>query len=69
MCIGKAKGVKNAFLMPTYDSKIENRGYVEIGILHDLGLENIQVIMLPARELNQLYLENKKMKISKLNLT
>ncbi|WP_405267803.1 LlaJI family restriction endonuclease [Methanobrevibacter sp.] len=64
----KFKGVKNAFLMPTYDSKVENKGYVEIGILHDLGLENIQVIMLPARKLNRFYLENKKMKISNINL-
>lgn len=62
------KGVKNAFLMPTYDGEVENKGHVEIKILHDLGLENIQVIMLPAGEMNQLYLENKKMGIERLNL-
>ncbi len=62
------KGVKNAFLMPTYDGEVENKGYVEIKILHDLGLENIQVIMLPAGEMNRLYLENKKMRIEDLNL-
>ena len=33
-----------------------------------MGLENIQVIMLPANEINQLYLDNKKMDISRLNL-
>ncbi|WP_407391479.1 LlaJI family restriction endonuclease [Methanobrevibacter sp.] len=62
------KGVKNAFLMPSYENQVENKGYVEIGILHDLGLENIQVIMLPAGEMNQLYLENRKMSISRLFL-
>ena len=62
------KGVKNAFLFPTYDSQINNKGYVELKMLSSLGLENIQVIMLPAGEINQLYLENKKMDISRLNL-
>lgn len=62
------KGVKNAFLFPTYDNKIDNKGYVELKMLSRLGLENIQVIMLPASEINQLYLDNKKMDISRLNL-
>ena len=62
------KGVKNAFLFPTYNREIENKGYVELKILHKIGLENIQVIMLPANEINQLYLDNKKMDISRLNL-
>lgn len=62
------KGVKNAFLLPKYNGKVENKGYVEIGILHDLGLENIQIVMLPAGEINKLYLDNKKINISRLNL-
>ena len=62
------KHVKNVLLFPKYDGEIENRGKVEIKILHDLGLENIQVVMLPAGELNQMYLENKKIDISALNL-
>lgn len=61
-------GVKNGFLFPTYDSEVNNKGYVELEILSNLGLENIQVIMLPAREMNQLYLDNKKMNIDRLNL-
>ncbi|MDO5859854.1 LlaJI family restriction endonuclease [Methanobrevibacter sp.] len=64
----KFKGVKNAFLFPTYESEVENKGFVELEILHDLGLENIQVIMLPARKINQLYLDNKKMGIEELKL-
>ncbi len=62
------KAVKNAFLFPKYGGEIENRGYVELEILHDLGLENLQVIMLPSDKINQMYLENKKMNIEKLKL-
>ena len=62
------KCVKNGFLFPTYDSEVNNKGYVELKILSDLSLENIQVIMLPAREMNQLYMENKKMSINEFNL-
>ena len=35
------KGVKNGFLFPTYDNKVDNKGYVELKILSDLCLENI----------------------------
>ena len=61
-------GVKNAFLFPTYDGEIENKGHVKLDILSNWGLENIQVIMLPAGEINQMYLDNKKMDISRLDL-
>ena len=62
----KFKHVKNAFLFPTYDENIENKGCVKLRILSDLcfkeslekGLEDIQVIMIPAKKLNQMYLEN-----------
>lgn len=62
------KNVKNALLFPKYNSEIENKGHVEIEILHGLGLENIQIIMLPVGDLNQRYLENRKLSISNLNL-
>ena len=62
------KSVRNALLFPTYDEEVVNKGKVKIDILSNLGLENIQVIMLPAREVNQMYLENKKLSIEKLNL-
>ena len=58
----------NGFLFPTADEEVNNKGYVELEILSELGLENIQVIMLPAGEMNQLYLDNKKMSIERLNL-
>ncbi|MBE6498053.1 MAG: LlaJI family restriction endonuclease [Methanobrevibacter sp.] len=51
------KGVKNAFLFPSYGDKIENKGKVKLDILSDLGLEDIQVIMLPASKVNEMYLD------------
>ena len=62
------ENVKNVLLFPKYGGKIENKGKVEIKILHDLNLENIQIIMLPAHEVYQMYLENRKMDISRLFL-
>lgn len=61
----KFERVKNAFLMPSFDSKIKNIGCVELNMLHklwgeesDKQLENIQIILLPARDMNRLYLNN-----------
>ena len=65
---GRFKGVKNGFLFPTYDDEVDNKGHVKLEILSNLGLENIQVIMLPANKMNQLYLDNKKMSINELDL-
>lgn len=61
-------GVKNAFLLPKYTGEIENIGIAKLKILSDLGLENIQVIMLPADKINQYYLDNKKISIKYLDL-
>ena len=58
------KGAKNVFLLPGYDDEPNNWGCVRLNIFHEsLKLENIQVIKLPAREVNQLYLEGEKMEI------
>ena len=62
------KGVKNAFLLPKYTGEIENVGTAKLEILSDLGLEDIQVVMLPADKINQCYLDNKKMSIKLLNI-
>ena len=51
--------VKNALLFPTYEQKIVNKGYVALEIFFNLGLEKIQIILLPAKELNDLYLTNR----------
>ena len=62
------KGVRNAFLFPNYDSEIENSGYVELEMFSNLGLENIQIIMIPAKRIHQKYLTNDTMEISELCL-
>ena len=50
--------VKNAFLFPTYDENIDNKGVVKLEMLSSKGLEDIQVILIPASKLNEMYLEN-----------
>lgn len=60
--------VRNCFLMPTDGEEIIDKGYVAMEMLHSLGLENIQVRLLPATKIYSLYTQNKKMDISLLNL-
>lgn len=60
--------VKNAFLLPYDGNDVENKGKVELKILSDLCLEDIQVILLPASEVNQLYLTGDEMDICRLEL-
>ncbi len=51
----------NAFLFPSYDSQIIHKGHIELKKFSELiGLENIQIIMLPAIEITKKYLENEK---------
>ena len=63
-------GVKNAFLFPTYDDCIQNKGCVELEMLSNLKdkLVDIQIIMLPANLIHKKYLNNETIKISKLKL-
>ena len=61
------KGVKNAFSLPKYNGEIENIGIAKLEILSDLGLEDIQVIMLPAKKINRFYLDNEEIAIGSLN--
>ena len=60
--------VKNCFLLPTCDENIVNKGFVKLEMLNKLNLENIQVIFLPAKLVNQLFLGNEKLDICELNL-
>lgn len=60
--------VKNAFLLPSDGKEVLNNGKVELKILSDLDLEDIQVILLPAHEVNQLYLNEGEMSINRLKL-
>lgn len=60
--------VKNCFLMPTEKQEVENKGEASMEMFRNLGLENIKVRMLPAREAYEYYLFGKKMDIDDLKL-
>ena len=60
--------VKNCFLMPTDKLEIVDLGYVSMGMLSQLGLQDIQIKLLPAAEMYDLYLHGKRMDISRLRL-
>ena len=62
------KKVRNCFLMPTEGNKIIKYGKVRMPILEQLGLENIQIRLLPGDEVAELYLENKKIDVERLEL-
>ena len=64
----KIENVKNALLFPTYGEKVENRGYIESSMFSEIGLKNIQIILLPAKEVTQCYLEGGEKLISWLEL-
>ena len=60
--------VKNCFLMPTEKDSIINQGIAKMSMLEALGLENIQVILLPAKLMYEYYLSQQKIDISSLDL-
>lgn len=62
------KTVKNCFLMPTEGSEIIIKGVAKMKMLEALGLENIQIRLIPAAELYECYLSNAHMDIGRLNL-
>lgn len=60
--------VRNCFLMPTASEDIIPIGTVSLAMLSNLGLQDIQVRLLPAQLMYQHYIENTKMDIQILNL-
>lgn len=60
--------VKNCFLMPTENNNIENHGEVSMGMLSNLGLQDIKVRFIPATTAYEHYLSGRKMNVSALNL-
>ena len=64
----KIRSVKNCFLMPTATSEIIEKGAVSLAMLKRLGLEDIQVRLLPAKTVFMHYLKNTKMDIQDKNL-
>ncbi|WP_019849365.1 LlaJI family restriction endonuclease [Desulfitobacterium sp. PCE1] len=60
--------VKNCFIMPTQADVIVNKGMVKIDMLSNLGLQNIQIRLLPAKIIYEYYLARKIMDVSVLDL-
>lgn len=60
--------VKNCFLMPTESTEIADRGEASMGILSNLGLQNIKVRFLPAKIAYEYYLSGRKMDVGILAL-
>jgi len=62
------EAVKNCFLMPTEENEIIDKGEVSMGMLHDLGLQNIKVRFVPAKSVYECYLSGRKLDIESLRL-
>ncbi|MBS7219494.1 MAG: LlaJI family restriction endonuclease, partial [Oscillospiraceae bacterium] len=60
--------VRNCFLMPTASKEIIEKGTVSLAMLSKLGLQDIQVRLLPAETMYRYYIDNAKMDICILNL-
>ena len=60
--------VKNCFLFPTEKNGVVDKGKVSLKILSHLGLEDIEIRLLPARMAFNHYLSGEKMDIAKLKL-
>ncbi|NLK10978.1 MAG: LlaJI family restriction endonuclease [Staphylococcus equorum] len=60
--------VKNCFLIPIEGDRIIKKGVVKMNIFNELGLQDIQIIFLPAKVIYDKYLTKKVMDISMLGL-
>lgn len=60
--------VRNCFLMPTASMEIVEKGTVSLTMLRNLGLQDIQVRLLPAQLMYRHYIENTRIDIQTLNL-
>lgn len=60
--------VKNCFLMPTEEDIIVKKGKVKMDMLSNLGLQDIQIRLLPAETMYNYYLSHGIMDISVLDL-
>ena len=60
--------VKNCFLMPTEQVDVVKLGTASLSILRSLGLADIQIRLLPAVKMYDLYLNRKPLGISTLEL-
>lgn len=64
----KIHTVRNCFLMPTESDKIIEKGTASLTMLSNLGLQDIQIRLLPAKQMYRHYIENTVMDFKLLNL-
>lgn len=62
------KTIRNCFLMPTAADVMDKKGVASLAMLSRLGLQDIQIRLLPAETMYKHYIENTKMDISILEL-
>ncbi len=62
------KTIRNCFLMPTAADTMEKKGVASLAMLSRLGLQDIQIRLLPAETMYRHYIDNTKMDISILEL-
>jgi hypothetical protein len=60
--------VKNCFLIPTEKEEIIDKGYVSLEMLDKIGLQKIQIRMIPAKRAYDYYLKGKELDINELKL-
>lgn len=60
--------VHNCFLMPTEQTTVIKEGVASLQMLHKLGLQDIQIRLLPAKEMFDCYLEKLTWDIERLEL-
>ncbi len=60
---------RNCFLMPTAAPEIVDKGSVSLEMLHALGLQDIQIRLLPAERVFAHYISNTKLDIRSLKLS
>jgi len=60
--------VRNCFLLPTEEDEVLEKGEAVLKMLEELGLENIKVRFIPAKNAYDYYLSGRKMNVSELNL-
>jgi hypothetical protein len=60
--------VRNCFLMPTEQNDVVKKGMASLQMLHELGLQDIQIRLLPAKEMYNCYLAKRSFDIARLQL-
>lgn len=60
--------VRNSFLLPTESGAIEFKGYASMKMLEDLGLQPIEIWLLPAGTAFEYYLQGRKISIKHLSI-